>query len=56
MWYFVWFIGVTMAVLLSVMHALWFELQEVETTVSREGGPSPTGPFGRDSGQNISRT
>ncbi|MHB8370534.1 MAG: cytochrome bd-I oxidase subunit CydX [Leptospirales bacterium] len=27
MWYFTWFIGVTMAVLLAVMHALWFEVQ-----------------------------
>jgi cyd operon protein YbgT len=28
MWYFTWFIGVTMAVLLAVMHALWLEVQE----------------------------
>lgn len=27
MWYFTWFIGITMAVLLSVMHALWLEVQ-----------------------------
>ena len=31
MWYFTWFIGVTMAVLLAIMHALWFEVQEDDT-------------------------
>jgi cyd operon protein YbgT len=40
MWYFTWFIGVTMAVLLSVMHALWFEVQADETILRKqnEGG------------------
>jgi cyd operon protein YbgT len=33
MWYFVWIIGVTMAVTLSVMHALWFELQEEQVKI-----------------------
>lgn len=43
MWYFTWFIGVTMAVLLAVMHALWLEVQEDgavfrEEAVSRSKG------------------
>lgn len=33
MWYFTWFIGVTMAVLLAVMHALWLEVQEDEAVL-----------------------
>lgn len=33
MWYFTWFIGVTMAVLLAVMHALWLEVQEDEAAL-----------------------
>jgi cyd operon protein YbgT len=33
MWYFTWFIGITMAVLLSVMHALWFEVQVDESII-----------------------
>lgn len=28
MWYFTWILGVTMAVLLSVLNAMWFEAQE----------------------------
>ncbi len=36
MWYFTWLIGVTMAVLLAVMHALWFEIQS-DTAHSQEG-------------------
>ena len=30
MWYFSWILGTTMAVLLSVVHALWFEAQGVD--------------------------
>lgn len=37
MWYFTWFIGVTMAVLLSVMHALWFEVQTDEAIIRKQG-------------------
>lgn len=28
MWYFTWSLGVTMAVLLAVLNAMWFEAQE----------------------------
>lgn len=28
MWYFTWILGVTMAVLLAVLNAMWFEAQE----------------------------
>ena len=28
MWYFAWVLGLTMAVLLAVVNALWFEAQE----------------------------
>jgi cyd operon protein YbgT len=35
MWYFTWFIGITMAVLLSVMHALWLEVQ-IDESILRE--------------------
>ena len=28
MWYFTWVLGLTMAVLLAVINAMWFELQE----------------------------
>jgi cyd operon protein YbgT len=28
MWYFAWCLGVTMAVLLAVVNAMWFEAQE----------------------------
>lgn len=34
-WYFTWFIGVTMAVLLAVMHALWLEVQ-VDEAILRD--------------------
>lgn len=30
MWYFSWILGTTMAVLLSVVNALWFEAQGVD--------------------------
>lgn len=33
MWYFVWIVGVTMAVTLSIMHALWFEIQEDQVKI-----------------------
>lgn len=36
MWYFTWFVGVTMAVLLSVMHALWFEVQADEAILRKQ--------------------
>ncbi len=39
MWYFTWFIGVTMAVLLAVMHALWFEVQVDEAIIRKEKPP-----------------
>ena len=35
MWYFVWIVGVTMSVTLSVMHALWFEIQEDQVMIDR---------------------
>lgn len=38
MWYFTWFIGVTMAVLLAVMHALWLEVQEDEAALGEKSG------------------
>jgi cyd operon protein YbgT len=38
MWYFTWFIGVTMAVLLAVMHALWFEVQVDEALIRKQSG------------------
>jgi cytochrome bd-I ubiquinol oxidase subunit X len=28
MWYFTWVLGLTMAVLLAVINAMWFEVQE----------------------------
>lgn len=28
MWYFTWGLGVTMAILLAVVNAMWFEAQE----------------------------
>lgn len=28
MWYFAWVLGLTMAVLLAVLNAMWFEAQE----------------------------
>jgi cyd operon protein YbgT len=28
MWYFTWVLGLTMAVLLAVLNAMWFEAQE----------------------------
>jgi cyd operon protein YbgT len=28
MWYFTWVLGLTMAVLLAVLNAMWFEVQE----------------------------
>jgi cyd operon protein YbgT len=28
MWYFAWGLGITMAVLLAVVNAMWFEAQE----------------------------
>lgn len=28
MWYFTWVLGLTMAILLAVVNALWFEAQE----------------------------
>jgi cyd operon protein YbgT len=37
MWYFTWFIGVTMAALLAIMHALWFEVQEDDTLLREKG-------------------
>jgi len=39
MWYFTWFIGVTMAVLLAVMHALWFEVQVDEAIIKKQKQP-----------------
>jgi cytochrome bd-I ubiquinol oxidase subunit X len=30
MWYFTWALGLTMAILLAVVNAVWFELQEGE--------------------------
>jgi cyd operon protein YbgT len=38
MWYFTWFIGVTMAVLLADMHALWLEVQEDEAVLREKSG------------------
>lgn len=31
MWYFTWMLGTTMAVLLAVVNALWFENQEARS-------------------------
>ncbi len=41
MWYFVWIVGVTMAVTLSVMHALWFEIQEDQVQIDVLTGKTP---------------
>lgn len=41
MWYFSWFIGVTMAVLLAVMHALWFEVQADTLLLQEQGQRTP---------------
>lgn len=30
MWYFTWVLGLTMAVLLAVLNAMWFEMKETE--------------------------
>lgn len=30
MWYFTWVLGLTMAILLAVLNAMWFEAQEDE--------------------------
>ncbi len=30
MWYFTWVLGLTMAILLAVLNAMWFELQECD--------------------------
>lgn len=31
MWYFTWVLGLTMAILLAVVNAMWFEAQEANT-------------------------
>ncbi len=41
MWYFTWFIGVTMAVLLATMHALWFEVQVDQATIKKHRDTRP---------------
>jgi cyd operon protein YbgT len=28
MWYFTWVLGLTMAILLAVLNAMWFEIQQ----------------------------
>ena len=37
MWYFAWMLGLTMAILLAVVNALWFEMQELDTHSDPEG-------------------
>ncbi|MHB8542715.1 MAG: cytochrome bd-I oxidase subunit CydX [Leptospirales bacterium] len=44
MWYFTWLIGVTMAVLLSVMHALWLEVQVDEAIIREKGAGKDENP------------
>ena len=41
MWYFTWFIGITMAVLLATMHALWFEVQVDEEIIKKNRDSTP---------------
>lgn len=36
MWYFTWFIGVTLAVLLALVQSLWFELRDDEIGLHKE--------------------
>jgi cyd operon protein YbgT len=31
MWYFTWVLGLTMAILLAVVNAMWFEAQQVQS-------------------------
>ncbi|MHB1605730.1 MAG: cytochrome bd-I oxidase subunit CydX [Leptospirales bacterium] len=44
MWYFTWLIGVTMAVLLSAMHALWLEVQVDEAIIREKGAGKDENP------------
>jgi cytochrome bd-I ubiquinol oxidase subunit X len=47
MWYFAWCLGVTMAVLLAVVNAMWFEAQEdAERLASRASPPDEHGGNG----------
>ncbi len=41
MWYFAWGLGLTMAVLLAVVNALWFEAQEDAQALARERERTP---------------
>lgn len=41
MWYFTWFMGVTMAALLTVMHALWFEAKADEDILRKQRDTHP---------------
>lgn len=35
MWYFTWVLGLTMAILLAVVNAMWFEIQEARPDADR---------------------
>jgi cytochrome bd-I ubiquinol oxidase subunit X len=37
MWYFTWVLGLTMAVLLAVVNAMWFEIQENNASSKPKG-------------------
>ena len=36
MWYFTWALGLTMAVLLAVVNAMWFEAQETRSDEDKD--------------------
>jgi cytochrome bd-I ubiquinol oxidase subunit X len=40
MWYFTWILGLTMAILLAVVNAMWFEMQETNQSARSQGDPS----------------
>jgi len=37
MWYFAWMLGLAMAILLAVVNALWFEMQDTAKKPQPEG-------------------
>jgi cyd operon protein YbgT len=39
MWYFTWMLGLTMAILLAVVNAMWFEVQEANQSARSQGEP-----------------
>jgi cytochrome bd-I ubiquinol oxidase subunit X len=39
MWYFTWMLGLTMAILLAVVNAIWFEVQEDNDSAEAHGDP-----------------